>query len=264
MGSCKGDIKKNSRPAHQDTMKPVCLFSHVVILAFTTCVANGGIPSLGWISDAKTPVKNVYLDFDNTLTVDGFSEVVRNAFCKTEKYPDCFCGEMCNDTMGLVNTLYEGTDLNGLPFDPVANLTHSFGGSERVTRIKGFLNRLRSKNGNIKIVSTSWAPVSEEQWKEYLINVTGTFNLGFDEDSTLSLEDPGPGKSADKGAVIQLDMTEEDIEFSEALFADDSTSNIKSAKAVCNTLLLPKRRGLDGTDCAYMEALVSLRKVLAF
>ena len=91
-------------------MKPVCLFSHTIILAVATCVANGGIPSLGWISDAKTPVKNVYLDFDNTLTVDGFSEVVRNAFCKTEKYPDCFCGELCNDTMVryFINLIVEG------------------------------------------------------------------------------------------------------------------------------------------------------------
>ena len=80
-------------------MKTACLFAHIVILAFVTCVAKGGVPSLVWISDAKEPVKNVYLDFDNTLTIDGFSEVVRNAFCKTEKYPDCDCGELCNDTM---------------------------------------------------------------------------------------------------------------------------------------------------------------------
>lgn len=160
--------------------------------------------------------------------------------------------------------MYYGTDLDGTPFDPVTNLTQSFGGTERVIRVKGFLDRLRSKNGKLQIVSTSWAPVTDEQWQEYLINVTGTFDLGFDENTILSLEDPGPGKSADKGAVIQLDMTEDGINFDEALFADDSTSNIKSATDVCNTLLLPKRRGLDGTDCAYMEALVSMKKVLAF
>ena len=90
-----------------------------------------------------------------------------------------------------------------------------------------------------------------------MINVTSSFNLGFDESTTLSLEDPGPGLSADKGKVIKQDMLEDEIEFNEALFSDDSTGNIKSAKDVCNTLLLPKRLGLDGTDCAYMEALVS-------
>ena len=77
-------------------MKSFYVFGIVMIFA---SVVNGGIPSLVWISDAKEPVKNVYLDFDNTITVDGFSEVVRNAFCKTEEYPDCFCGESCNDDM---------------------------------------------------------------------------------------------------------------------------------------------------------------------
>ena len=51
------------------------------------------------------------------------------------------------------------------------------------------------------------------------------------------------------------------IEFNEALFADDSRSNIKSAKDVCNTLYLPKQLGLDGTDCAFVEALASLSNV---
>ena len=49
------------------------------------------------------------------------------------------------------------------------------------------------KGANVKIVSTSWAPITEEQWKQYLINVTSNFNFGFNENTTLSLEDPGPG-----------------------------------------------------------------------
>ena len=163
-----------------------------------------------------------------------------------------------------MKTLYYGTDLNGNPFNPIEDLTESFGGTERVLRIKGFIDRLRYKGGNVKLVSTSWAPVTEEQWREYLVNVTNTFDLGFESNTILSLEDPGPGKSADKGEVILQDMREDDINFDEALFADDSTSNINSATDVCNTLLLPKRLGLDGTDCAYMEALVSMRKVLTF
>ena len=80
-------------------MKTARLLAHVVIVASVSCVAYGGVPSLVWISDAREPVKTVYLDVDNTLTVDGFSEVARNAFCKTEKYPDCNCGNLCNDTM---------------------------------------------------------------------------------------------------------------------------------------------------------------------
>ena len=106
-----------------------------------------------------------------------------------------------------MNTLYYGKDLDGTPFDPIVNLTKSFGGPLRAARIKGFLHRLRSKGGNIKIVSTSWAPVTEEQWKAYLINITSPFDLGFDENTTLSLEDPGPGLSADKGKWSSFDST---------------------------------------------------------
>ena len=95
-------------------MKTASLFVHIVILAFASCVANGGVPSLVWISDAKEPVKNVYLDFDNTLTIDGFSEVVRNAFCKTEKYPDCDCGDLCNDTMVRNSKFNIRSDFNKL------------------------------------------------------------------------------------------------------------------------------------------------------
>ena len=59
-------------------------------------------------------------------------------------------------------------------------------------------------------------------------------------------------------------MAKEGIRFEEALFANDSKNNIKTVRDVCNTLLLPKRLGLDGTDYGYMEALVSMKKVLAF
>ena len=62
-------------------------------------IVHAGVPSLKWLSDAKKPVTNVYLDFDSTITVDGFSEVVRNAFCNTEEYPDCKCGSICDDPM---------------------------------------------------------------------------------------------------------------------------------------------------------------------
>ena len=165
---------------------------------------------------------------------------------------------------GLVFTLHSGSTLDGTPFDPVANLTASFGGKDRVNRIRSFIKRLKSKNANVKIVSTSWAPISAEQWQQYLMNITGTMDLGFEEDKILSLEDPGPGKSADKGNMIKRDMRNDDIEFDAGLFADDSRGNIRSAMRVCNTLLLPQRLGLDGTDCAYIEALVSMKKLIGY
>jgi hypothetical protein len=38
--------------------------------------------------NALDPMKNVYLDFDKTIIVNGYSEVVRNGYCQ-EEYPEC-------------------------------------------------------------------------------------------------------------------------------------------------------------------------------
>ena len=158
----------------------------------------------------------------------------------------------------MVKTLFYGTDLDGTRFHPIADLTQSFGGRERIITIKRFIDRLRYKGANVKIVSTSWAPVTEKQWQTYLINVTNTFDLGFKDNNILSLEDPGPGIRADYGEAIRIDMEYNDLGFNEALLAGDGINNIKSAKGVCNTILLPKNVGLDENDCEYIEALVSL------
>ena len=86
-------------------MKSASFFVRIVIFSNMCCLICGSVPSLLWISEAKRPVKNVYLDFDTTLTADRFSEVVRNAFCRTDKYPDCDCGDLCNDTMVRTSSL---------------------------------------------------------------------------------------------------------------------------------------------------------------
>ena len=162
-------------------------------------------------------------------------------------------------------TLFEkGFAIDGRPLDPIQNLTTSFGGEERIKRIRRFLDRLRLHRASVKIISTSWFPVTEIQWKEYLINITNTFDMGFEDDEVLSLADPGPGLSANKGDVIKADMKDSNVDFDGALFSDDSKGNIKSAKGICNTVLLPKRLGLDGTDCAYVEALVGMKMILGF
>merc|ERR1739848_204229 len=79
--------------------------------------------------------------------------------------------------------------------------------------------------------------------------------LGFKKDEILTLADPGPGLSADKGSVIKKHMSDRNVKVSSAMFADDSSGNIKTAKGVCNTVYLPNKIGLDDTDLQYIEAL---------
>ena len=116
---------------------------------------------------------------------------------------------------------------------------------------------LREAGIPVKIVSTSWFPIAEEQWQEYLFYVTNQFGLEFSKDQILAEEDPGPGLSADKGRTIREDY-QEDYDpnvpaemqpfLSNAMFADDSTGNIKSALKVCNLLHMVERKGLGKSD----------------
>jgi len=208
-------------------------------------------------------MNTVYLDFDKTLTVNGYSEVVRNGYCQ-QKYPKCPPFDE-NDDMALVTTIKEGKKIDGDTLFNVSNadnkeLIESFGGKDRLGNITLFLGNLREANASVKIVSTSWFPITEKQWQEYLYYITQQFELGFEKNEILTVLDPGVGKSADKGAKIQSDAGIEDGNFLyQAIFADDSWGNIKSSRNICYTLYLRKREGLDLQDRDYILSSVKPR-----
>jgi len=174
---------------------------------------------------------------------------------------ECNTETMPKDKMAMVDALRSEKE-NGRP-----NVTVSMTGNgkdgyrkdERIQAMANFINDVRTLlDGNVFIVSTSWYPVNEEQWQAYLKYISDETGLGFPLDHIFAVEDPGPGLSADKGAVIKANMAKHGIMFDEALFADDSAGNIKSAQGVCNTLHLSKRAGLDDTDRDYITHVASL------
>ena len=126
------------------------------------------------------------------------------------------------------------------------------------TGIANFLKNLRSKSISVKIVSTSWYPITADQWQEYLYYVSNLLGLGFVKEEILTLDDPGPGLSADKGAKIREDKNLEEGYLDTAIFADDSSGNIKSALMVCNTLYIIKRKGLSFTDMSYIKGSIKM------
>ena len=158
----------------------------------------------------------------------------------------------------MVNTIIDGKKIDNTSFSAI-NVTEefitSFGGEARLANITNFLQFLRDNNVAVKILSTSWFPITEPQWKNYLFNVTSKFGLGFQEDEILTIADPGPGKSACKGCIIQKDLNLDATQFSgETMFADDSWGNINSARNIANTLWLKKRIGLEDQDIDYIKA----------
>jgi len=182
---------------------------------------------------------------------------------KTAQSPakECNTETMPLDKMAMVDALKSEKE-NGRP-----NVTVSMTGNgkdgyrkdDRIQAMANFISDVRTLlDGNVFIVSTSWYPVNEEQWQAYLKYISDETGLGFPLDHIFAVADPGPGLSADKGAVIRANMAKHGITFDEALFADDSAGNIKSTQGVCNTLHLSKRAGLDDTDRDYITHVASL------
>ena len=153
----------------------------------------------------------------------------------------------------MVNEILDETT-NEIKKKDQAELVKSMGGPERLEKIQNFLDDLREANVTVKIVSTSWYPITEAQWQEYLAYVSEVMELGFSKDEILAVEDPGENLSADKGQRIRDDQNIKEDEFvSDAMFADDSTGNIRSAINVTNLLWMEERKGLGERDIEYIK-----------
>ena len=106
-----------------------------------------------------------------------------------------------------------------------------------------------------------------------IIQLVG-FEKYFPRDNILGLDDPGVGIQADKGSKLKskLDSLDIDISMAQCIFADDKLGNLNWAycdgtdadgdlcsdyggnRAICDTLLIQEREGMDGTDMNYIEA----------
>ena len=124
-----------------------------------------------------------------------------------------------------------------------------------VPGIKFFLNNLRSKNVTVKIVSTSWYPITEHQWQEYLFYVSETLGLGFLKEEILTLNDPGPIYDTNKGKKIREDMDVNEGRVETAMFVDDSLYNIMHALDVCNSFYITGHKtGIKTSDKKFIKA----------
>ena len=103
----------------------------------------------------------------------------------------------------------------------------------------------------VKILSTTWFPITENQWQEYLFYVSNLLNLGFEKEDILAVEDPGPGIPANKGERIRVDQNAKVFQ-GQVMFADDSTGSINSALNVSNLLWMKDRTGLGEEDMEFI------------
>jgi len=122
----------------------------------------------------------------------------------------------------------------------------------RISNLANFLSKLRASGILVYILSTSWYPVTAEQWKNYILLTMEVATLGFDADHIMALPVAVPGAGADKGEAIRTKLAELQLTKEQCIFTDDSSGNIKSAQGVCNTIWLKQRRGLDESDLFYL------------
>eukprot|EP01084_Bolivina_argentea_P314989 545629_1 len=204
----------------------------------------GGMPTRDLL-DITTKTNVSFYDFDKTMTVFSWGGVIR---------------DLCNASASLTCTNNEDmvTALDSLG-DAEANVTAAMGGTDRINRLKEHFGRVMSSDStveNIFILSTSWAPVPAEGWKNFIFRNFELAGLDtiFPKEKILTLDDPGPGEPADKGGEIETKLTALSLTAEKCIFSDDSSGNVASAAGKCDTNYLTARKGMDETDLNYVEA----------
>ena len=161
----------------------------------------------------------------------------------------------------MVNTVKYCKKIDQTPFNTLTffyeyyksneELYASLGGASRLPKIQNFLSDLRNRSIAVKILSTTWFPITENQWQEYLFYVTNLLNLGFKKEDILAVEDPGPGLPANKGERIREDQNTKAFQ-NQVIFADESTGSINSALNVSNLLWMKEGTGLGEEDMEFI------------
>ncbi len=202
------------------------------------------------LRNATEPLRAIFIDFDGTLSMDNdFSESLL-ARCQRE----CRCS--CTATAG------DGSLSEFVMGLPAANITEAFGGPSRLARLRAFFATLASSDGmlQVRLLSTSWHPVSAAAWGAYLTEVTSAAGLRWSpigddggEGWIIALADPGPGLSANKGSAIAQRLAAWGLAAHQALLVDDSEGNIASAAGNCDTVWLPQRQGMSNLVLDYIE-----------
>jgi len=149
------------------------------------------------------PIDTVYLDFDKTITTNSYSEIVRNELCG-KGYPEVemSASDACDG--------FDATNLEAMVGVVDGNDTHTANLEASLSEnVIDFLKVLRNESITVKVVSTSWYPITAAQWQTYLYYVSELLDLGFEFEEILAVDDPGPGKSADKGAKFEKTITEQ-------------------------------------------------------
>ena len=187
-------------------------------------------------------------DFDKTMVVNSFGEAILLDYCDPNcSYESCDC----TGDDDLANALKNSDD-------PEALVLETFGGQERLDRVKNHFETLVDAGVDLYIVSTSWYAVPATAWANFIFATLEYAGLEqyFPIETILTLDDPGEGEAADKGLVIREKLEELGLDASDAIFSDDSEGNFLSAvqgDLSVETLYVQPRTGLSNEALSYIE-----------
>jgi hypothetical protein len=241
----------------------------IISLSALAISVYGGEPSRDLV-DIETNTKAAFFDYDRTVLIESFGGKVRD-WCVEQ---DISTETGCSGEGDLVVALDDLAEANG------TRIEIAFGGERRIARLADFFETLSASTSsipgaNIFILSTAWEPIPAVEWEDMIyasLEYVG-LDVFFNRSNILGLLDPGPGKQADKGAKLKVELDRLEItEMAECVFADDKEGNLNYAncegddwigkpcadyggtRKYCDVVLIFERDGMDGTDLNYFEA----------
>ena len=215
----------------------ICVFIFLVwgvlIIAVSTSTESHGLSCL----HDPTNVNYFFFDYDNTLNVNGdtgLSRQLRDTINQT--YPNG-----STNINIVIDTLHQNINF-------ASEIVNSFGGSDRINRLRDMFSYLSKNNKHVYICSTSWYPITAAQWKTYLYYIMNFNGIPLDSQHILALPAIPGSTASQKGQTIYNVMLTNSQQYNNAIFYDDGLVNIQSAIGVCITRWLSRHMGMKSID----------------
>lgn len=188
-------------------------------------------------------------DFDKTLVTNSFGAIILDICDPDCSYERCKCDRAGKLTKALL--AMDEKDRNEA-------LMTTFGGQDRLDRLRQHLVDSEARCIKRYMVSTSWYTVPGKDWGDFIFETLKLVGLEkfFPRENILTLADPGEGMAADKGSVIADKLAELGLAVEEAIFMDDSKGNFLSAvqgTLKAEMIYVQPRAGLDSDAFSYVE-----------
>jgi len=179
-----------------------------------------------------------FFDYDNTLTANGHANELSRRLRDTINKNHTFAS---TNNKIVIETLHQNKKFH-------TEIVKSFGGIPRINKLRNMIKTLLNNKKNVYICSTSWYPITALQWQTYIKYTMDYLKIPFKMNEILTIPAIPVSKKSQKGITIYNILKKNNVSYNEAIFYDDSLSNIQSAIGICITRWLNIRKGMKNID----------------